>query len=563
MKKYIFLVSIFYSCALLSQTNLPNDLKSKYHALTYEELNNKNLSKNFVATNPPQGHVRNIAEFEPNQGVIIAFPDNFEIPTLLIKELAQYVKVYVICSNISNKNRATTIMTNASVNMANVEFIMANIDSQWTRDYSPLFIEHGETKKIGIVDFPYNRPRPNDDNVPIVIGQQFNIPVFGMNIVQTGGNYMTDGYGISASCDLVKTENRNWTQTQIDSLVNIYIGITKYHLVPDPLNDYIEHIDCWGKFLDVDKIIISKVPQSDYRYANFEAMANYWANQISSYGNKYKVYRVNWTTDGNAYTNSLIMNNKVFVPFNTGSAGASNAAAAQAYQNAMPGYEIIGINYSDWYSTDALHCRTHEFPDTNMLRIKHLPYLDTLDNRTQFEFNADVYSLNNANNINYVQLYYKINDQEYNIINMNNLQNGKYQAVLSGLNENDKISYYIKAEDNRPKVEFHPYIANANPHVFYIKSSTSNNNINYSNSSISAYPNPASEILFFITNEIENGNYNLEIINQLGEIVYSQHVQVMRDWEKFNIDISNIKAGLYYVKLNSDKQIFTTKFTKL
>ncbi len=129
---------------------------------------------------------------------------------------------------------------------------------------------------------------------------------------------MTDGMGVSASTTLVYTENPDYTAEDVDSLVYHYLGIETYHVLPDPLGDYIEHIDCWGKFLDVDKVLIGQVPESDPRYDDFEYVADYFASTPSSYGNNYQVYRVQ-TPGGNPptpYTNSLILNKRVFVPSN-------------------------------------------------------------------------------------------------------------------------------------------------------------------------------------------------------------------------------------------------------
>ncbi len=67
----------------------------------------------------------------------------------------------------------------------------------------PWYIFDGNDE-CGIVDFPYNRPsRPNDDEIPVEMAAYLGINLFGMNVIHTGGNYMTDGYGISSSSDLV------------------------------------------------------------------------------------------------------------------------------------------------------------------------------------------------------------------------------------------------------------------------------------------------------------------------------------------------------------------------
>ena len=133
--------------------------------------------------------------------------------------------------------------------------------------------------EVAIVDFVYNRPRPNDDNIPSVFADELNLDIYGMNLIATGGNYMSDGMGVAASCDLIYNENTSLSHTQVDNLMLDYMGISNYHVLTDPLDEYIEHIDCWGKFLDVDKVLITQVPQSDYRYADFEAMADYWENK--------------------------------------------------------------------------------------------------------------------------------------------------------------------------------------------------------------------------------------------------------------------------------------------
>ena len=172
------------------------------------------------------------------------------------------------------------------------------------------------TTMSGSSIFPYNRPRPNDDNIPAVLAQQMGVPLWGMDLIHTGGNWMDDGLGIAASTTLVYEENPDLDEDEIDTLVKDYLGIRKYIVQDDPLGEYIEHIDCWGKFLDVDKILIGQVPPSDYRYNDFEMVANYWTFQTSSWGDHYQVYRVYTpgTYPYTPYTNSLILNKKVFVP---------------------------------------------------------------------------------------------------------------------------------------------------------------------------------------------------------------------------------------------------------
>ncbi|MDP3445930.1 MAG: agmatine deiminase family protein, partial [Ignavibacteria bacterium] len=360
MKRFsglILLFLIFFNTTTFGQWK--PDIKPDYRKLHYlseeEMLSPVRTHINFIETPPPTGPVRMVAEFEPMQGVLIRYP--FGIPYSLIREMASYIPVITIVSSTTQANQVLTLFQNNNVNTANCTFLIAASDSYWTRDYGPWFIFDGNNQPA-VCDFPYNRPRPNDNNMPPKVAEHLGIGLYGMNVSHTGGNIMVDGLGIGASTELVYEENSQ-TVAQIAQKFNDYLGVSSYDVIDDPLGDYIKHIDCWGKYLAPDKILIGQVPSTDPRYTDYEAVANYFATTPSSYGYPYKVYRVN-TPGGSQitpYTNSLILNNKVFVP-TTGNA-LDNAAIA-VYQQAMPGYEIIGIQSTNWVNTDALHCRTHE-----------------------------------------------------------------------------------------------------------------------------------------------------------------------------------------------------------
>lgn len=189
---------------------------------------------------PPQP-VRNIAEYEPMEGVLISYPNKFGIPNTLIKEMAEETMVY--CAT-TDKEGVERIFGNAGVNMGNVTFIETRLNSVYPRDFGPWWIVNGNSK-LSIVDFEYNRNRPDDNRVNGLIGDLLNVPVYKMDLVTCGGNYMTDGHLISSSTDLVRKENRKYSHNEIDDIMQEYLGIEKYHVVEDPnTTTDIDHIDC-------------------------------------------------------------------------------------------------------------------------------------------------------------------------------------------------------------------------------------------------------------------------------------------------------------------------------
>ncbi len=427
----------------------------------------------------PPGPIRNIAEFEPMRGVLVAYP--LGIPVSLVAQMSQDAIVTTIVDNSSQETTVRNYYSSNSVNLANCDFIHAPHDSYWTRDYGPWFVTDGNGA-ISIVDFTYNRPRYNDNAIPSEVATFLGISLYSMDLVQAGGNYMTDGENISVSTDLVWDENSSLTHTQIAQRMEDNLGITTYHVTDDPLDDYIKHVDCWGKYLATDKIMIASVPTSDYRYSDYEAIATYFQNQASPYGTNYRVYRVH-APDDQPYTNSLILNTKVFVPI-TGS--AADSAAITAYENAMPGYTVTGVSGS-WQSTDALHCRTKGIADTDMLYINHMPLLGDKPVQANYTVTADLipYSGNGIDTSN-IKVYYKVDGGSYTSVSMTHSGGNTYTATIPGQTAGSVVGYYIYAADTGGKIRKHPIIGAPDPHTFTVGSSpgitycsSSGNNANY------------------------------------------------------------------------------------
>lgn len=428
------------------------------------------IGRNFVETDPPPGNVFSLGEFERNTGVLIAYPGHFGIPTTLIREMARDAIVTTLVAGITQENAVRNIFTSAGVNLDNCQFIYAPTNSYWTRDYGPWYIAYGNNQ-IGLIDFPYNRNRPQDDEIPIVLANALDMEYFGMNIIQTGGNYMTTGMNAAASTTLVWEENPSQTQAQINQKMQDYLGISEYLVVEDPNNTYIDHIDCWSKYLAPDKVLVRSVPANHPQYNQIEEAAAFFASQISPYGKPYKVYRVN-TPQNQPYTNSFILNNKVFVPLTNSS---HDQAALEVYRAAMPGYQVygyLGAPSRPWESTDALHCRTHEMADPGMLRIRHIAYTGNTTPATTIDFTANIIPYSGqALNADSVLLYYRINpgpNTPFQALKMNKILGSNFGAVIDAPEYGSTVQYYLYATDSSGRREYHPFIGAADAHEFYI-----------------------------------------------------------------------------------------------
>jgi agmatine/peptidylarginine deiminase len=450
--RILLLLSILLVCitTLAAHQVLPGDLE--------------NVATRFTETNPPVAPVRPVAEFEPASQVLIRYP--LGIPVSLVAQFSNAAQVICIVSS-SQQSAANSAFVSAGANMANISYLNAATDSYWTRDFGPWFIYDGNGQ-FGVVDFVYNRPRPNDNMIPQTFAQQLGWNYFGMNLTQTGGNYMSDGINTAAQTQIAYTENGN-NQTNVNTKMQNYLGITNYHVVQDPNNTYIDHIDCWGKFLAPDKVLIRSVPTSHAQYSAIEATASYFANLNCAWGYPYRVYRVN-TPSNQPYTNSVILNKKVFVPI---MGGSYDAAALQVYRDAMPGYEVIGVtgaSATPWESTDALHCRAHEIPDKNMLHIAHTPWHGLVPLDSELTINTTI-TANSGQPLYSDSTFvcYKVNSGTWQRSYLQSITRNQFNTTLSGFAMGDTIRYFIHSADQSGHSYDHPVFAALDPHIFVMQ----------------------------------------------------------------------------------------------
>ena len=430
--------------------------------LTEEEmLRLDEIGMSHTSTAPPVGgFLRNPAEWEPSEGVIIRYP--LGIPVSIVAEMSEDIIVTTIVASTSYQNSATSYYTSSGVNMANTEFIIAPTNTYWTRDYGPWFIFQDE--EMAIVDPIYNRPRPQDDVIPQTIGTQWGLSVYGLDLETPGGNHMSNGLGTSSSTRLVLDENSALTEAEIDSMMLAYLG-NEYIILGYIESGGIHHIDCWAKFVSPTTILVKDVPASSSSYNLLNARAEFLSQQISPYGVPYNVVRL-YCPYGTAYTNSVILNDKVIVP----TFGISeDATALQTYQDAMPGYEIIGFNGS-WLDDDAIHCRTMGVPDRGMLYLEHTPLYFTTDTLNDYDINVNITNCSGDYLVlDSLKVYYSIDGGAYQSVPLTvNKTTYDFGASIPAQTGGTEISYYIKAADESGRVETHPYIGEAGAHIFKI-----------------------------------------------------------------------------------------------
>jgi hypothetical protein len=207
-----------------------------------------------------------------------------------------------------------------------------------------------------------------------------------------------------------------------------------------------------------------------------EEFAESFSELTTFYGRPFNIHRLfcpiinggSWETNPvAAYTNSLILNNKVLVP----QYGiVQDFQALQVYQEAMPGYEVIGFDGasgSPWHAEDALHCRTMGVFNPDMIHISHKSIrTEEFGNNGFIYIEAEVIDYGNSNtNLESVMLNWKYSaeDGPFGEIDLALELDNIYSGTFPALNSNSLIEYFITATNITGDIVSHP---NAGWHTF-------------------------------------------------------------------------------------------------
>lgn len=359
---------------------------------------------------------RSAAEWEPAKGTMVAWP--LALPHKLLVELAKDNHLYTLVENDSIKKEAQQWYAQWGIEASQNTFVYVprGIDFWWTRDWGPsaIFTPDGKMKladanclyvppraKWGcsdslyslFSDTPHEALKSEIDDATIVpLGKGLNQEVLNLPFINTGGNFMTDGLGTAFSTCILPSENKfhNIPEAQYFKLNKELQGINSYHIVSNFEKIGIQHIDCFMKLLDEERILVAEPPVDHELYPVYENIVQNELKKLKTvYGRPYEILRLKTDRyEGEklaAYSNSIIVNKTIYVPLFQIKA---DNIALQTWRKAMPGYTVKGFEFAlkdepflapgmkeqyssgyGWKGGDALHCRTRAVWDSEMLFI--------------------------------------------------------------------------------------------------------------------------------------------------------------------------------------------------
>ncbi|MDZ4712421.1 MAG: agmatine deiminase family protein [bacterium] len=561
MKKLSYIIFCLFISGNLFSQDLPNFMTAKEKEIykTYQPPFN-----NTDDPNPPPSAVRTMAEWEEVQGIIVAWT-NF---TSIIRQIVDYAQdegsVFIVCTD---SNAVKTYLTSGGVPLVNLKFVVASFNSVWCRDYGPWAAYSGVSDSLKIIDWIYNRPRPADDQVPIAFANYISTPIYQAinapnNLTHTGGNFMVDGHGTGFSSKLILDENPGKTESEINNILQSYLGVNRYIKMNTLPFDEIHHIDMHIKLLDEETLLVGQYPTGVADGPQIEANLQYVLNNFQTcFGRPYKVVRIPMPPNGSGqyppsanyytYTNSVFVNKTVIVPIY----GLSqDTTALRIYRENLPGYRIVGINCAGMISAlGAIHCITKEIGVFEPVFISHAKLLNTLNTTSPYEVKSYIKT---KSGVASAKVYWRADTtQSYNQINMTQAQD-TFRASIPAQSLGTKIYYYISATSNSGRTSTKPPTAPNGYIKFTIDNMVTVNGINETPQGFSLeqnYPNPFNpETVINYNVNAQTSNVRLVVYNALGmevNILVNEKQNAGSYSVKF--DGSNLSSGIYFYKIEA------------
>ena len=540
-----------------------------------------------INTTPPSFNVRTMAEWEEIEALTITWSTNYGITEeIILTQIVEFAinecDVIIICDN---QNTVAGYLASQGISSPKIHYVEADYNNIWMRDYGQNTVYKNDVEDRLLVDWIYNRNRPYDDLVPEQIATYLNIDMYNTtqppyDLMATGGNFMSDGMGTAFSSKLIENENSggyawsgtsgnvyypNHTISEIENIMQEFMGIDTYIIMETLPYDGIHHIDMHMKLLDEETILMAEYPAGVADGPQIEANLQYViSNYNSAFGTAYKIVRIpsppssgGYFPDNNGYyrtyTNSVFLNNTVLVPFYR---EEYDTIAQRIYEEALPGYNIVGIDVDDSGTnlisySGAIHCITHSVGIDEPLLIQHQSLEDT-NPQANYIVSANIQHKSGIASAN-VYFSTDLSLGYYAPISMSNSTGNTWEANIPGtINSGSTVYYYIEATANNGKTINRPMPAPAGYFDFKILNNITD--IKHAiNMKLSVFPNPASEITCIPVSVSHNTQATILLVDVLGHhasLVFEGELKIGEN--KHFIDASRYPAGIYNIVLQTD-----------
>lgn len=540
------------------------------------------LPPNGIAT-PPSLPVRTMAEWEELQALVITWRSRPVILTEIVRAAREECRVVVCCHNQDSIASAQNWLTNAGVDISsNVEFLLVPNNSIWVRDYGPNCVYANDVDSLYFIDWIYNRPsRPLDNTLPEKVADYFDVPIYTTtaapsDLVNTGGNFMSDGMGAAFASELILDENDAGnpygvsikTEAQVNTIMSDFMGLNRYIKMDVLPYDEIHHIDMHMKLLDEETLLVGEYPAGKADGPQIEANIQYVLNNFkSAFGTPYKVVRIPMPPHNNlypdngghyrTYANAVFVNKTVIVPFYE---EKFDTTAQRIWEETLPGYKIVGVNCNSIIGlSGAIHCITKEIGVNDPLRIVHQELPSCMDN-AQWPNGYPVWAdIAHRSGLESAKIHYATSpDGPWQALDLpvylQDDTSWTHKGYIPLQPAGTTVYYYIESEASNGKKGVRPLPAPAGWWSFCVTETIGLDEIG-SSQLLDIYPNPASAITVIPVQTTHRTNGAIRIFNTLGQLTETVYNGTFpAGASNYFVDAGRFAPGTYFVELQTGNQ---------
>lgn len=567
---------IFLLISLLAVSPVSHDEFLPRWMTREEQLRKDEIGKGHVVTVPPGAWVETPGEFEPLRGVFVTWRYGYGsgqdvIFREIVREVVDVAKAFIIVRTSSEQSNVSSYLNNGGVSLDSVEFYQYSNNSIWMRDYGPWFMRKADNGE-GIVDFVYNRPRPQDDTIPWRIGSSWSIPVYGSPLEHPGGNFMVDGLGTGFASDLIYDENPGYSTQEIDSLMLAYCGLEQFIVVPKMNIEYTGHIDLWTKNINDTLVLVGEYEPGHPNYELLNQNAALIASHKNRDGINYRIARIPmpWSTSSAppTYLNSLFVNSKVLVPLWNED---EDSVAMAIYEQLMPDHDIVGIDCSSMAgSGGAIHCITMQIPSSAFLHVKHEPLPDsTTDTLNDYRVRAEITTSSNLESDSTVVFYGIGSGSPFTATPLAAVGDtpGVYAGYIPAQAPGDTVFYFLMAKNTDGIRRTSPTHCPPHIHSFKIAGSVAVTEEEKGGTPLrlAVLPLPARNRVVLSIQANERADASIEIFNAMGQCVKrKKEYMILPGENSISVRLDNgegnlLTPGVYFYAVSVGERVYRDK----
>lgn len=336
-------------------------------------------------------NIRFLAEWEPSQGILVAFPNkDTDWDYILSEAEEQYTKmisafiengkhVIVLCSDRHHVSESLKGCDSSFLSLVEMNF-----NDTWTRDYGFLSVERGERKRA--LDFGFNgwglKFRSDRDNLVNLNLNKIHLIEDSIyrnerDFILEGGSVETDGHGTlmtTSRCLCSPNRNGGKSKEELNEILCSRLGCEHIlwldygYLEGD---DTDSHIDTLARFAPNDTILFMGCRNVDD--SHFEELLKMRA-QLSMFrtaeGNPYNLVELPlpdaiYDEEGlrlpATYCNYLVTDDVIFMP--TYNQPSNDMLATRTVRIAFPDHKVVGVDCRTLIKQHgSLHCATMQIP---------------------------------------------------------------------------------------------------------------------------------------------------------------------------------------------------------